>query len=72
MRRRDVLAGAAAFLASPVPGRADEVGAVAIARQPSLGHPPLMLVEVQGLVLDAAAARRNSQPASQNAAAGMP
>ncbi|MEH3062458.1 MAG: ABC transporter substrate-binding protein [Methylobacterium radiotolerans] len=57
MRRRDVLAGAAAFLASPVPGRADEVGAVAIARQPSLGHLPLMLMEEQGLLQKAAAAR---------------
>ena len=57
MRRRDVLAGAAVLLASPAPGRAEEVGAVAIARQPSLGHLPLMLMEEQGLLQKAAAAR---------------
>ena len=57
MRRRDVLAGAAALLASPVPGRAEEAGAVAIARQPSLGHLPLMLMEEQGLLQKAAMAR---------------
>jgi len=39
MRRRDVLAGAAALLASPVPGRAEEAGAVAIARQQSRAPP---------------------------------
>ncbi len=56
MRRRDVLAGAAALAMSPGPVRA-EVGAVAIARQPSLGHLPLMLMEEQGLLQKAAAAR---------------
>jgi NitT/TauT family transport system substrate-binding protein len=56
MRRRDVLAGAAALAMSPGPARA-EAGAVAIARQPSLGHLPLMLMEEQGLLQKAAAAR---------------
>ncbi|MGU3558627.1 hypothetical protein [Methylobacterium radiotolerans] len=62
MRRRDVLAGAAALLASPVPGRAEEAGAVAIARQPSLGHLPLMLMEEQGLLQKAAMARGVAGP----------
>ena len=57
MRRRDVLAGAAGLLGAGLgPARA-EVGAVAIARQPSLGHLPLMLMEEQGLLQKAAAAR---------------
>ncbi|MEE7476563.1 ABC transporter substrate-binding protein [Methylobacterium hispanicum] len=57
MRRRDVLAGAACVLGAGLgPARA-EVGAVAIARQPSLGHLPLMLMEEQGLLQKAAAAR---------------
>lgn len=57
MRRRDVLAGATALLARPTPGRAKEAGAVAIARQPSLGHLPLMLMEEQGLLQKAATPR---------------
>jgi NitT/TauT family transport system substrate-binding protein len=56
MRRRDLLAGAAALAMSPRPAWA-EIGAVAIARQPSLGHLPLMLMEEQGLLQKAAAAR---------------
>ncbi|GJE44576.1 ABC transporter substrate-binding protein [Methylobacterium soli] len=57
MRRRDVLAGAAAALAAGLgPARA-EVGEVRIARQPSLGHLPLMLMEEQDLLQKAAAAR---------------
>ncbi len=55
MLRRDVLAGAAVMLAAGA-ARA-EVGAVRIARQPSLGHLPLMLMEEQGLLQKAAAAR---------------
>ena len=56
MRRRDVLAGAAAWVAGL--GRAGaETGSVRIARQPSLGHLPLMLMEEQGLLQKAAAAR---------------
>ena len=64
MRRRDVLAGAAA-LAGGLPSRgwADEAGAVAIARQPSLGHLPLMLMEEQGLLQKhARGARRGRAP----------
>lgn len=61
MRRRDVLArgllGAGLpLLAGLRPARA-EVQAVSIARQPSLGHLPLMLMEDQGLLQKHAAAR---------------
>ena len=61
MRRRDVLArgllGAGLpLLAGPRPARA-EVQTVGIARQPSLGHLPLMLMEDQGLFQKHAAAR---------------
>ncbi|GJD77074.1 ABC transporter substrate-binding protein [Methylobacterium gregans] len=57
MRRRDVLAGAACVVGAGLSPARSEVGAVAIARQPSLGHLPLMLMEEQGLLQKAAAAR---------------
>jgi NitT/TauT family transport system substrate-binding protein len=56
MRRRDVLAGAAVLAASGRPAWA-QASAVTIARQPSLGHLPLMLMEERGLLQKAAASR---------------
>ncbi|KQO64159.1 ABC transporter substrate-binding protein [Methylobacterium sp. Leaf88] len=61
MRRRDVLARGLLGAGLPLlgglrPARA-EVRAVTIARQPSLGHLPLMLMEEQGLLQTHAAAR---------------
>lgn len=55
MLRRGFLAGAALALA-PLGARAER-GDVAIARQPSLGHLPLMLMEERGLLQKHAAAR---------------
>ncbi|GJD99286.1 ABC transporter substrate-binding protein [Methylobacterium isbiliense] len=57
MRRREVLAAAAAALVPGIRGARAEVSEVRIARQPSLGHLPLMLMEEQGLLQKAAAAR---------------
>ncbi|GJD59388.1 ABC transporter substrate-binding protein [Methylobacterium dankookense] len=57
MRRRDVLAGAAAAWVAGMGRSVAEAGSVRIARQPSLGHLPLMLMEEQGLLQKAAAAR---------------
>ncbi|MCJ2036327.1 ABC transporter substrate-binding protein [Methylobacterium sp. J-068] len=61
MRRRDVLArglltGGLGLLAGLRPARA-EVSEVSIARQPSLGHLPLMIMEERGLLQKHAAAR---------------
>ena len=56
MRRRDVLTGAGAALVLGA-GRAAAETTVRIARQPSLGHLPLMLMEERGLLQKAAAAR---------------
>jgi NitT/TauT family transport system substrate-binding protein len=61
MRRRDVLAGALLGAGLPLLGgvrsaRA-EVQEVVVARQPSLGHLPLMIMEEQGLLRKHAAAK---------------
>ncbi|MCJ2037630.1 ABC transporter substrate-binding protein [Methylobacterium sp. E-041] len=61
MRRRDVLArgllGAGLPLLAGLQSAQAEMQAVSIARQPSLGHLPLMLMEDQGLLQKHAAAR---------------
>ena len=56
MLRREVLAGAVALMAGVGPARA-ETGEVRIARQPSLGHLPLMIMEERELLQKHAAAR---------------
>lgn len=56
MLRRDLLAGGAALLAGAGTARA-EIAEVRIARQPSLGHLPLMIMEERRLLETHAAAR---------------
>ncbi|GJE58029.1 ABC transporter substrate-binding protein [Methylobacterium trifolii] len=56
MLRRDLLAGSAALLLGAGTARA-EVSEVRIARQPSLGHLPLMIMEERRLLEKQAAAR---------------
>ena len=56
MRRRDLLVGATAMMASLRTAHA-EVAEVHIARQPGLGHLPLMMMEDQNLLQKHAAAR---------------
>ena len=56
MLRRDVLAGAVVLAAGVGTARA-EVSEVRIARQPSLGHLPLMIMEERGLLQAHAASR---------------
>jgi NitT/TauT family transport system substrate-binding protein len=56
LRRREFVTGAALLATCGRPARAD-VGDVKIARQPSLGHLPLMVMEEQQLFEKAAAAR---------------
>lgn len=58
MRRRDLISGAAALAAGLAGGPARaEIGEVRVARQPSLGHLPLMIMEERGLLQKHAAAR---------------
>ena len=57
MLRRNILAGALAMAAGGVGAARAAIAEVAIARQPSLGHLPLMIMEERGLLEKHAAAR---------------
>ena len=57
MLRRDILAGALAMAAGGAGAARAAIAEVAIARQPSLGHLPLMIMEARGLLEKHAAAR---------------